>query len=138
MGTSTDAVLAYGWAWDEEFDADNVLSEEDSLSDHDHTDPMSRWEELENALCKLGLELDCHCSYDAVMPALVVRASRVVAYRGMPVALTAHPQPIAREWNENLAKGLALLKEACKGLEFPPEFLQSETPPSWVLYSWWG
>lgn len=134
MGTSTDAVLAYGWAWNEEFDAYEVLIEEDGLADPTE----SRWEELEEALRKLGLELDRHCRYDAVMPALVVTASRVVAYQGLPETLTAHPQPVGREWDENLAKGFALLKEACKGVEFPPEFIQSETPPSWVLYSWWG
>lgn len=125
MGQSTNAVLAYGWAFDEEWD---MYGEEDD-------DGNTVMDDLEPKLKRLGLTLDQHCSGECPMPALIVTASEVTAYRGSPMEIKS--LKVGKRWDAKLKEGLARVKEAFKDAEYPPEFVSTKAAPGWVLYSWW-
>lgn len=121
MGQSTNAVLAYGWAFGEEFD---------------HYAEQGVWDELEPKLKKLGVALESHCSGECPMPALIIAKSQTTAHRGYPEKISkleARP-----DWDGMLQRGMMLIKQAYKDAKYPPEFLKTKDTPSWVLYSMWN
>lgn len=117
MGVSTDAILAWGYAHDDEWSAD----------DEDF------WENVQRPVeDDFGVDIGDHCSDTCGMPYVAVTESLTKAWRGHPRSITS--LEVKPEWREALAKAMAFLKEKQPGLA---ELFDGKEP-GWFLVSYWG
>jgi hypothetical protein len=116
MGTSTDAILAFGvdlgeevpkWVWD--FAGVKQSGDDDGMSE------LDLGEELEKA----GLTIIFHCSCDCPMYVLAAHGSEIRAWRGSPQAV--------RHNSKREAKWLKAWGKLPKKAE----------APRWILFSNW-
>lgn len=138
MGTSTDAILFYGYCWDEETDRPWTIGREDE-DDHPDEDWMDRyarakglivddrtdWSKMRELALASGCEVSTHCSHECPMPLVAVTASLIRSWRG----------------HMNEVKSLAvdpawdrLLAEFCEVLGIRTEGLRA----AWWLVSDWS
>ncbi len=95
MGTSTDAILFYGYCWDEESDKPWLigLDGEDDYPDEDWIDRYIRvkglavddrvdWSKMHELALGSGCQVSTHCSHDCPMPFVAVTASVTKSHRG--------------------------------------------------------
>ncbi len=90
MGTSTDAILFYGYCWDEETDRPWTIGRKDEdEDDHPDEDWMDRyirakgssvddstdWSKKRELALASGCEVSTHCSRECPMPFVAVTAS---------------------------------------------------------------
>lgn len=120
MGQSTDAILFYGYCWEDEFEYDD---------DEFPKEGPSKWDE---ALRTYGsnepVQATFHCSDSCSVPYIYVEDSRITAWRGGPKKVRSDHLSINPMWNE-------LLTQFCDRFGItPPEGQQ----PQWWLVSWWG
>jgi hypothetical protein len=149
MGVSTDAILFYGYCWDEPRDMpesweDTVAVRRGAKNPWDSYqwaggEAMSRWcRENKEALDdwyrakeavekEFGCDIHYHCSGDFSIPYVSVEASRVVALRGYPQQIKMPPEQDTPLWDRQLEKFLSELE-----IEKPQE------APAWWLVSYWG
>lgn len=129
MGTSTDAILFYGYAWNDEMsplwegDEDEYDWEERYARLHGR-DPSVYKEILEllkTEPCKIGR----HCSSDCRMPFVAIKSTEIRAWRGSPVKVDL-PQ-VDPMWNEQLLTFCQFM-----GIDV------SKMQPGWYLVSWWS
>ncbi|APU88933.1 conserved hypothetical protein [Virus Rctr197k] len=148
MGTSTDALLFYGFEipggenegtpfwlkkgeeddgdW-EEFVASKLGVPKPTVEYSEETKPLyhAYWETKREAVKKLGIEVVMHCHIDAPMYALAVKASAQRAYRGSPVTLGPNALIVDPTWDQQLRDFAQLV-----GVEMGQ--------PTWILASYWG
>jgi hypothetical protein len=137
MGVSTDGILAFGIAYDEDceffsqddFDLEDMLAEEAGLREPDHEDYKRQdwkdyWEAKRATAEGAAISHVVHCSYDYPMHILAVRRLSFSARRGYPVEIDMTLQPTDDERDA--------LKNFCEkhGLEW--------SEPKWLLASLWG
>lgn len=135
MGQSTNAILFYGiageeegypWNWGKEYDESDYESDEESkVAAHFNIDPKN-YTEVWAKQRELSCELDTHCSGDYPMYFVCVKESKEVAYRGDVVRVELQTDPIIlQRWD-------AEIKEYCDlmGIEY--------TQPDWFMVSYWG
>jgi len=110
MGQSTDAILAYGYVWDEEVDEDEFAPEEaNNLWGDEHP-----------------VQIGYHCSCDYSMPYVYVTKSRRLASRGYPIAIDAREIGTPDSW-------VSLLADFCQKHNIDV----GEKQPGWFLCSMW-
>ena len=154
MGISTDAILFYGYCWDEET---NLFGEgEERYQEWEHiilkkrgfsspwdsypvkdaaikkwkednktaTDEWNRWK---NNLKEEfgGVDIYHHCSAEYTIP--YITASRIEAHRGYPKEITPHLLGRIVGWDDSLDKFL-------DALDIP----KPHSVPKWWLVSYWG
>ncbi len=126
MGTSTDAILFYGYCWDEEARSPWEIGKDEPSDDDEY------WEDryaqasglngpAEPSLCTVGH----HCSGDAPMPYVAIRSSEIRSWRGHMndvKSLAVDPK-----WDATLA-------EFCRVLDIDV----SDMKPAWWLVSNWS
>lgn len=113
MGVSTDAIVFYGYCWDEE--EDFIEEEED---DRNEKTPGVTWDE--------------HGSDSSPIPCLYIEESYVCAWPDSPKPLLSEaisPGWDHESWDEKLNKELER-----RGIEKP----EGENQPGWWIASWWG
>jgi hypothetical protein len=97
MGTSTDAILFYGYCWDQEAHWPWMIDRDDQ-DDHPDEDWMERyvrakgmivdgpnrtdWSRMRELTLASGCEVSTHCSSECPMPLVAVSASLIRSYRG--------------------------------------------------------
>ncbi len=148
MGTSTDAILAWGfcapwepgeapWEKEEDLEVGEWIAAKHGLKapTEPYTDPYqggdpnvsglyeAYWAKSRDLLKELGVEFKIHCSYDYSMHVVTVSESVATAYRGDPVVF--EKLEVSEGWD-------AKLRAFCEkvGIECPD--------PAWVLCSMWG
>ncbi|MYT20121.1 hypothetical protein GTW69_07430 [Streptomyces sp. SID7760] len=155
MGTSTNAVLAYGynlggdgpgWAFREVGEYGEPTLDWYDVADEDFASAVSarllasagfteKWGdnpdggyfERERAAAKsLGVELDSYCHIEA--PMYVLAAKVITVYRGDAAILNpAELAAVPPEWDEKLAAAVTTLG-----------ITPTQERPAWVLVSYWG
>lgn len=142
MGVSTNAILFYGIALDEDaelnpkledcngdfeelYAAEKGVKEPDSDYTNETADAYHKyWDEKRRVNQESGCEVGRHCSSEYPMQFVCVTAGKYVAHRGdvmdIPDQLIARPG-----WDY-------VLEEYCKILGIP------YSKPSWHLVSFWG
>lgn len=154
MGTSTNAILAYGFNLGEgnliretgEYGEVNLpwLSDDDGLFEAMQQRLLAEmagftetWETRvgdgyfkreEEAKARLGVQIVHHCSDSC--PMIVLAVAETTAHRGEPVPLdlAAYSQePAANGWDERLARAVEVLG-----------MTPLQPRPQWLLCSWWG
>jgi hypothetical protein len=121
MGVSTDAILGYGWASDEEESGSFVYNDE-------------FYEVVKFCEKEFGVEIGTHCSGEFPMIYVADAKSLKRAWRGSVVKLDADKLEPKAKADERLRLAFAYLKEHL------PEGELVETPKSfsWFLVSNWG
>lgn len=150
MSTSTDAIIFYGYVWDEETSTPWTIGQDDEeTTDED-------WEER-YARLKAGLEkpdtgngfdqkvyseylakkreivkdcpckVDTHCSGEYPMPYVCISDSYVCNSRGDMTELKPEQFEVEENWNDELKKFCKLM-----GITMPAG------GPKWYLVSYWG
>lgn len=112
MGQSTDAILFYGYVWEEDIELPDSAS---MVYGKEHSVLAGR-----------------HCSDEYSMPFIYVQATRKIAWRG-------HVTPIEPEDLDPLSLGVA--EHNNQLLAFVKEHdidLSEAKGPGWFLVSWWG
>jgi hypothetical protein len=143
MGVSTDAVLFYGYCWDEEgvdiFNgalADDTDWEDVVLNRRGVANPwaganrdlLDAWYVAQAAVREeFGVEVGTHCSGECPMPYLTPAGSARRSYRGHPQAIDPASLTADPEWAAKLDRFLAEF-----GIERP------QPAPGWWLVSYWG
>lgn len=153
MGTSTDAILAFGWAWDTE-DADLGLDEDvewpelvlkkrgivnpwdlypETISREEgqnwlaqNRDAVDAWYAQQIAVRdEFGCDVASHCSGDCPMPYVYVVESEITAWRGTVKQI---PLPLAprASWKSQLERFVGEL-----GIEV-------DSDPYYFLVSYWS
>lgn len=147
MGTTTDAIIAFGFdlgGAEEGFEAPWYDAEEKWEGDweewyadiagikrpeHPYESDDKDWKrytaEKDKLLKNTKVTIDGHCSSEFPMYALVIGASITRASRGYPEKLKPLDKTTDPSWESSI-------KDFCKltGLPFKK--------PSWLLYSYWG
>jgi hypothetical protein len=118
MTVSTDAILFYGYCWNDQVDRDDVFGP--NFFDQYHAASLE------------PVAVDLHCSDEYPIPYLYVPESRITAYRGLPQRLffdeANYSQDVAHEWNQRL-----------EAFTFSHGIDLSEAGgPGWWMVSWWG
>ena len=155
MGVSTNAILFYGYTWNDECDLlgedcgdmewQDVVAKKRGVPDpwsafyEQRTIETSKWvaehrAELD-ALCavkksikeEFGCDIWSHCSNDFSIPYVSINAARKVAYRGFPQEIFATDLTVNPSWGAQLDRFMAEL-----GIEKPHD------KPGWFLVSYWG
>jgi hypothetical protein len=108
MGVSTDAIVFYGYCWD------------DQSCGYDEEDDRGQ-------VITGGVEWGHHCSDASPMRYLAIEDSKVTAWRGYPKPLQGTSIPL--RWEDWLEAELERT-----GVE-PPE---GENQPGWWIVSWYG
>lgn len=131
MGMSTDALLWYGYCWDDEVD----LMPEDKDGDrrdwgevylermglnHDGDSPDERYLKRSAALEAAGVLIDSHCSSEYPIPLVAIASTKVRAWRGHPKSITS--LEVRPEWE-------GMLAEFCR--------VMGITPPEGQKPQWW-
>ncbi len=115
MGTSTDAILAWGvdlqeeipaWVWK----AFNVVRRKDGDT-----------EQLQKTMQDAGFELEVHCSDNCPMYVLCVAESVSRAYRGTPRPIKTSSMIVPEAWEKMWER-----------------FGRGRGAPQWLLFSWWS
>lgn len=117
MSTSTDAILFYGYCWDDQVDF---------WPDDEETDWEERYANLagpDKPFCTIGR----HCSGDYPMPYVAVGKTVMRAWRGEPRSIDTDLHSIPLSWRDELDKFCALM-----GIDV------SDKHPGWFLVSWWS
>jgi hypothetical protein len=154
MGTSTDAVLAYGYdlgEWNKiqgagEFGELLNLPWLDDDSDDGYRDQAERhllrsvglteepwvedgyYEREKEAKARLGVQFETYCSDRAPMQILAAHVITVSRGDSEILDLTALMNaPVEHGWDDNL-------RAACEALGITP----TQETPAWVLVSYWG
>jgi len=133
MGTSTDGILLWGIALEDEglpeslLDLDEEGDEEVAIArlyglEYDGKDDKY-WEAKEKLLKEIGCELVNRCSYDCPMYVAAVSASVKRCWRGEPTAIKN--LNVGEDWEPKL-------RAFCKKLGI------KWTRPKWLLCSFWG
>lgn len=125
MSVSTDAILFYGYHWDEGEIGDEEEKKKLPVQWGDSVE-TAVWRQVLEAR---GLDSDDHCCEGCLLPYLFVEESRIRAARGYPKAIDPTkciPHP---EWDLNLDAALRDL-----GISKPT----GQDAPRWWLVSWWG
>lgn len=153
MGTSTDAILAYGYDlcgepwkvrevgeydelvvpwYDEDSDDDFVeQARERLLAAHGLTgtwEDDGYYERKEQAQASAGVEFESYCSGD--YPMYVLAAKSITVSRGHSEVLdlpALMAEPADQGWDDKL-------RQACEALGITP----TQERPGWVLVSYWG
>jgi hypothetical protein len=154
MGQSTDAILFYGYCWDEEGaelwpegeegereepDArlarlSGVEAPDDAYPpDTDRSADAERtrkafskyWDACREVDERCGVEVDHHCSGDCPIPYVAVKASKTTANRGYPKTIMG--LDVGCDWDKMLADYCGLM-----GITPPQE------KPEWWLVSMWS
>jgi hypothetical protein len=110
MGVSTDAILFYGYCWDDESSSPWASDDDDDIDDEE------RWELWEERYARLKgcdpstdpydfsrvspCETGSHCSDTCSMPYVAVRASVTIANRGYKQQVSS--LKVGRSWNKEL------------------------------------
>lgn len=155
MGVSTDAILFYGYAWDEETNTPWTIGkddeDEDSSSD-DEEDWEERYVRLKAGLIKpdtgdkydektyrayldkkMEIVKDCqcevgsHCHSEAPMPYVCIKSTYICNSRGDMTRLNPEQFEIDPSWDAELKKFCKLM-----GIAPPAE------GPGWYMVSYWG
>ena len=164
MGQSTNAILFYGYCWDEEAqhawelhpDYDRDLAEEQKLDDEDAEEryvrlkrglnkPAGEYDEklyggyLEakhKLLEKLNVEHDTHCSGGCPMPYVAIKSSVVTAWRGHKIELQPDKMFASPHTLKPDGSGhwATDLREYCELMQIPVP----DEDPKWWLVSYWG
>lgn len=109
MGQSTDAILFYGYCWEDE----HIL--------FDNAEPGAQ-PEYEN------IGVGSHCSCDYPMPFIYIEDTKLRAWRGRPVEVTFnHIPPSTIEWDESLSRFV-------EDLDID---VSEASGPGWFLVSMW-
>jgi hypothetical protein len=119
--------LFFGFAWDAETRCPwNVGKDYDEQDDEDED-----WEERyarvgggKDALKKLTVEVDTHCSGECPMPLVAVKASKTRAWRGNPMEVTS--LEVKPEWEQELRAFCDLM-----GID-----VKDQTPKWWLVSDW--
>jgi hypothetical protein len=123
MSTSTDALLGWGVAFDEEI--------------HDEDDVL--WD-LRHDLTALGVVVEMHQSSDYSKPCIFIAESFRRAWRGQIVEVD--PREPGSDWGEKIAAALRLLQERTSGKVTNDDeesyAWTTEQAPGWKLVSWWS
>lgn len=125
MGLSTDAILCYGIALDddESWEVHDVMG----VEEYDN-DEFCEWlEKINEELEAVGLYIDSHCSAEYPMYYICVHETAISANRGYPQIVTMERIGIINERTKE--KWDKKLKEACKQYNFPYK------NPEWLLMS---
>lgn len=139
MGMSTDAILFYGYCWDEEAEWPWRIGRDDDDDDDDDDDWTTRysrakgviidegtdWSKVRELAQASGCEVSTHCSRECPMPFVAVTASLIRSWRGdmrEVKDLTVDPA-----WDKMLA-------EFCETLGVRTEGLRA----AWWLVSNWA
>jgi hypothetical protein len=117
MGTTTNAVLFYGFVEQEEGDWSDAV---DRHEEWDYT-------ELRDLEKRLDVELDSHCSHDYPMWYIAVESKTVTARRGDVKEITSATLEIDPTWD-------AKLREYAAAFEID----LGDQVPGWCLVSYWG
>ena len=154
MGASTDAILFYGYVWDDEGDLfpgeweeivalkrghKNPWDDYPSGESHemqekwvrDHSADLDAWRAIEKAIGEeLGVGVDDHGADAWRCPYLFISDSRIEAYRGSPkeIPMATLGGRGTHTWDDKLQRFIDELDidiSKAKG-------------PRWWLVSWWG
>jgi hypothetical protein len=124
MGTSTNAILGWGVAFEKEWEAEYA-------DDTDEEFDACEYTRAEAALKPFGVELRYHCSNEFSKPCLFIDGTVTVAHRGYPQAVST-PEPGA-DWAERIDRAVEALRKAV------PSFAALKVPPKgWYMVSYWG
>lgn len=136
MGTSTDAILAFGFDLGEDVpenllpdgDFDEFVKEQAGLTSPKHSNYESEeWKEhfaaCRKAVEQFPVDLITHCSYEYPMYFLAVRGTEQKAWRGSPRSVDAP---------EMSGKQILELKRFCEKHEIEWQ------EPKWHIFSMWG
>jgi len=140
MGVSTNAILFYGIAYDDDVEMpweDEIMDPEDFYArargakiptveyEMDKRAHERFWDERRKLMRASGVEIGRHCSDRYPMLYLATRETEITAYRGFPK--TVDP------------KGLVPPKDADKKLkDFCETMGLPYRQPEWTLVSYWG
>lgn len=151
MGQSTDAIVFYGYIWDDEdalidfdlYDAVNATMAARGISNpwddrpegvshrewaDAHQPEIDAWRTMKQAVeDEFLVDVGRHCSDPAPMPYVFVRSTEITASRGNPKPLTQITVDPA--WKGQLDTFLAECEVE------PPE---GDNQPGWWTCSWWG
>jgi hypothetical protein len=151
MGQSTNAIVFYGYIWDDEgadveFDLDDAVdaiyrarghvdpwdARPEDVSYRDwaagHKAEIDEWRAIRVAIdAEFLVGVGQHCSDSASMPYVFIRSTEVTAYRGSPKPLMS--LDVDPAWRGQLD---AFLTD--NGIEAP----EGENQPGWWTCSWWG
>lgn len=152
MSVSTDAILFYGYVWDEETSTPWTIGQDDE----DGPDEEDDWEER-YARVKAGLlkpdtgagydqktyseylskkseivkdcpcEVGTHCHSDAPMPYVCIKSTYICNSRGDMTRLSPEQFEVDESWDAELKKFCKLM-----GISTPAE------GPGWYMVSYWG
>lgn len=155
MSTSTDAILFYGYVWDEETSTPWTIGKDDEDADSER-DEEEDWEEryarLKGGLTKPEMpggydsklyteylhkkgeivkdsacEVGTHCHSDAPMPYVCIRSTYICNSRGDMTRLSPEQFEVDEGWDVELKKFCKLM-----GIAPPAE------GPGWYMVSYWG
>lgn len=131
MGLSTDALLWWGYCWDDE--AELIPEDEDGYRDWEATyaaksglrqqdaEDSSAWYARKSAAVKaVGVEIDSHCSSEYPIPLVAIAESKKRAWRGQPIAVES--LAVDPSWTSRL-------DEFCRTMGI--------TPPEGQKPQWW-
>lgn len=139
MGTSTDAILFYGYVWDDEgTDRPWITGDDDDDDDDDDeedwqeryaaargvTRPSESYAEVLDHASRSFCEVGTHCSDSCPMGYVAVKASMRVARRGYPQ--TVSELEVGPSWADEL-------RTFCADLGIPVDGKE----PAWWLVSYW-
>jgi hypothetical protein len=120
MGTATNAILFYGYCWEDEaswpWDVDDSSDEDDEeYSWHERYARMKGLtdEAARPFIAKEPCTVETHCSGECPMPYVAIKASTTLAWRGHPQEIRALRTDPA--WNKQLAAFCKLLDINIKG-----------------------
>jgi hypothetical protein len=139
MGVSTDAILFYGYVWDEETSAPWTIGKDGDgeYSDEDDEDWEKRYARLNGVATDYAsrrqiveecpVKVDTHCHSDAPMPFVCIKSSYICNSRGDMTRLNPEQFEVEEEWDDQLKKFCKLM-----GIPIPAE------GPGWYMVSYWG
>lgn len=148
MGQSTDAILFYGYCWEEELenpwdDPDKEIDEEDYEDWGDryarlhgqepweavHGEAKRRkwWAKRDKLIVACPCVVSAHCHHEYPMPFVAIKETVITASRGSPEQLPPTQLNLKPQWRRQL-------DEFCKLMEIKPP----QEEPRWWLVSYWG
>lgn len=127
MSQSTDAVLFWGYCWEDETSPYADESDDEADDRHARLSGLegAEWKQRMEAREAAGVEVGHHCSDACRMPFVSVTASKTTAWRGSPKAIAS--LEVGADWREKLDAYCSLM-----GIKPPQD------APGWWLVSWWG
>lgn len=155
MGQSTDAILGFGWAGNEdeieelgerdEDDGDiSDLEDEETENDGVHEvdepeDEESDWDIQQELEKEFGVDLNTHCSTESQMPYMFDSGSMVKANRGDPQAIeTVHFRSSMGAESKRLNAALAWLWEKHPDMAERWQLPKTFKNLTWVICSDWN